>query len=51
MVSTSRNKDLNKKQYFLFWTAKFIYTNQDEDNANLRQWKKVVSASQKVSFH
>ena len=47
MVSTSRKKIQNEKQYFFFWTQKRVSASQDEEMLEkyLRQWKKMVSTS------
>ena len=46
MISTSRKKVISK-QYFFFWTEKYVFTSWDEEliEKYLRQWKKLVSTS------
>ena len=53
MVSASRKKVLSKKQDFFFLTDKCVSSSQDEEllEKYLRQWKKMVSISLKMSFH
>ena len=47
------SESLKKKQYFFFRTEKWVFANRDGGllEKYLRQWKKMDSTNQKVSFH
>ena len=55
MVSLARKKALNATVFTIlfFWTENCLSTNSDEGILEkcMRQWKKMVSTSPKVSFH
>ena len=53
MVFTSRKESSELNTILFFWTEKCVSTNWDDGllEKYMRQWKKMVSASQKISFH
>ena len=53
MVFTSRKESSKQKTVRLFWTGKYVSSNWDEGllEKYIRPWKKMVSTSQKISFH
>ena len=53
MVFTSGKKALNKKQYYSFGlkNAFYAYCNEGLLEKYMTPWKKMVSTSQKISFH
>ena len=53
MVSTSSEERSEYNTILSFWNEKCVFTNWDDGllEKNMRQWKKMVSASHKISFH
>ena len=53
MVFTSMKESSEQKTILFFWTEKYVSANWNEGLLEkcVREWKKMVSTSQKISFH